>query len=648
MIESQKVDEVRNAVDIVEVVGEHVKLKRQGGRFVGLCPFHKEKSPSFSVDPANKLFYCFGCAKGGDVFTFVREVEGVGFLDAVRGLAEKYHVPLPEEGAPDQERASLQESVHGALRFAGRFFYGQLTKTDEGKGALDYLTRRGLTPETIKQYGLGYAPERWDALALAAASEGIPEDVLEAAGLVIRRKDARPGASGVYDRYRGRVIFPIFSHTGRVVGFGGRIMTDAKDQPKYINSPETVVYSKSRVLYGLYAGRQEIRRTEEAVFVEGYTDVLAMHQAGLTNAVATCGTALTPDQVALVGRFAKRIVLLYDGDSAGLTAAVKGAETVVANWTLDPDEEKSTRAAGLGEVLRKGLIVYVVALPPGEDPDSYARQHGAEALREYVQKHRQDFVAFAFEAAARAGRLATPEGKAEVQEEIVGTIARLPSPLLQENYLARAAEVLKVPLPRLHETLERYHRAPRAREDAADARQNERDDRPEAPRRVAPVMVPAESVLLRVMLQEGDPMVEHVLGRMGLDEFSDGAVRAVVEALIAQYEAGAVESSAFLGGAFGPDVQHLAALVLSQQSYLSEGWREQNVQMTEDAYGAAESAMMLLKLRRVDDAIAEQRAACRAAEADGTLESAQRRLMQLQDVRKSIERRDFLNDAEAA
>ncbi|HYE59508.1 MAG TPA: CHC2 zinc finger domain-containing protein, partial [Rhodothermales bacterium] len=250
----EKVEEVRQAADIVEVVSEHVRLKRQGARYVGLCPFHKEKSPSFSVDPKERLFYCFGCHKGGDTITFVREVEGVGFFEAVRALAERFNVPLPEaEEGQDAERASRQEAILHALRWAGRWFYGQLTKTADGERGLQYLLGRGLTPETIKGYGLGYAPERWDALVRAAAEAGIAPDVLVDAGLAIRRDRAVGGnaAGSLYDRYRGRVVFPIFSHTGRVIGFGGRLMTDAKDQPKYVNSPETLVYSKSRVLYGL-------------------------------------------------------------------------------------------------------------------------------------------------------------------------------------------------------------------------------------------------------------------------------------------------------------------------------------------------------------------------------------------------------------
>jgi DNA primase len=644
----EKVEEVRQAIDIVEVVSEHVRLKRQGARFVGLCPFHKEKSPSFSVDPKERLFYCFGCHRGGDAITFVRDTEGVGFFEAVRALAERFNVPLPEaEEGQDAERASRQEAVLHALRWAGRWFYGQLTKTPEGERGLQYLMGRGLTPETIKGYGLGYAPERWDALVRAAEAAGISGDVLVDAGLAIRRDRAVGGnaAGSLYDRYRGRVVFPIFSHTGRVIGFGGRLMTDAKDQPKYVNSPETPVYSKSRVLYGLYQGRQEIRRQEEALLVEGYLDVLALHQAGFLNAVATCGTALTPEQVTLVSRFAKRLVLVYDGDNAGRTAAVKGAETVVANWRVDPADEKATREAGVGELLRKGLVVYAVSLPAGEDPDSFVRDHGGEAFKDYLHKQRQDFVAFAYRSAEQAGRLASPEGRAEVQGEILRTIAHLQhNPLLRESYLKRAAEVLGVPLPVLAEALAVQQRAVRSR--PADEEAPPEEEAPEGVIEAPPEALPPEEELIRLMLEGGEPLVEFVLGRMGLDEFSDGPVRDLAAALIAQYEAGRVSKEAFTAGQHGAELQRLTARVLASRATLSQGWKEQGVVVgAADPYEAAASAMTLLKLRRVDDALDAQKAALRAAaEGQGDLEAAQRRLMALLDLRKRIEARAFLEE----
>ena len=642
-ISDDKIAEVRAATDLVAVIGDTVRLKRQGAtRFVGLCPFHNEKSPSFSVDAAHGLYYCFGCHRGGDVFKFVQDTEGVGFLDAVRHLAERFGVPIPEDEADDadRERATEAEALTAALRFAGKFFYRQLG-TGEGAEALAYLRGRGFTDDTIKAYGLGYAPDRWDALLNAALEAGFDPDVLERAGLVIRRREK----DGFYDRYRGRVMFPIFSHTGRVVGFGGRQLVDDKTQPKYVNSPETAVYQKSRVLYGLYAGRQEIRRTEEAILVEGYTDVLAMHQAGLTNAVATCGTALTPDQVQLIGRYAKRIVLLYDADNAGTGAALKGAGTVVANLGLDPDDEQATRRMGVGEVLKKGLMVYAVSLPPGDDPDSYAKTHGAEKLREYLGTHRMDFVAFARRAAERAGRLATADGQAEVTDELLDVVAALPSPLLQQTYLKRVAEEMDVPTPALAERLEQVRRDPRRRAAApavADDTQRPEPSAPPAPAKLA--LLPPERELLVLMLEHGDPMVELVLGHMALDEFTDGPARRLAATVAEAYEAGPVERDGFLSGRHGEEAQALVARLLAARPVVSDGWAKEGANVRIDADESAKSAMTLLKTARVDAEIERQEGRVRVAEGQGTdaLEAEQRQLMALHTLRREVQGRAFL------
>ncbi|HMB90674.1 MAG TPA: DNA primase, partial [Rhodothermales bacterium] len=251
IIPDHKIEEIRAASDIVDVVSDYVRLKKRGSNHFGLCPFHNEKSPSFSVNPSMGIFKCFGCSAGGDVFQFIMRIESHSFPEAARMLAERAGIPLPEHDE-EREQSSEMESIYHALRFAARFFYDQLTTTNAGKPALDYLTGRGFSPKTIKKFGLGYAPDQWDALLKEAERKHVDAETLEKAGLVLSRKDN----SGYYDRFRGRVIFPIFSHVGKVLGFGGRILEADSDQPKYINSPETKVYNKSRVLYGLYHGKQ--------------------------------------------------------------------------------------------------------------------------------------------------------------------------------------------------------------------------------------------------------------------------------------------------------------------------------------------------------------------------------------------------------
>lgn len=636
-IPDDKIEEIRSAADIVDVVGDYVRLRKQGSRFVGLCPFHSEKSPSFSVDAAQNLFYCFGCRKGGDVFTFVREIEGLEFNEAVRTLAERFNIALPEEGAPTEE-ASETESIYHALRFAARYFYHQLTQTEAGQPALAYLRERGFVSKVIKHFGLGYAPDAWDGLLNAATEEHIAPETLEKAGLVIPRKDR----SGYYDRYRGRVIFPIFSHVGKVIGFGGRVLQKDTDQPKYINSPETKVYHKSSVLYGLYQGKQAIRRAEEVILVEGYTDVISLHQAGVGHVVASSGTALTAEQVKILGRYAKRILLLYDADAAGATAALRGIDLV----------------------LEHGLPVYAVALPRGEDPDSFVRRQGGEAFTEYARAHRQDFVTFKYAAAGAAGTLDTPEGEAETMHSVVASIARIPDPLMQETYLRRASEVLGVYETTLREDLERTLRDGRGRDRRpapierdlppphapADHAFPEDFMPPEAP----PVdPLPEEKTLIRLMLEHGTPLVEFILGNMGVEEFTPGSAQRTIQAFLAAYEQGGIDRRPFLDGTYGQAVQQLCAEVMVDRYEPSENWaRKQNItvpRLNEDPYESAASAMTLLKLDRVNDAIQHQRDRLYRAPQEGQdLHTLQSEMMALHHLRKQIEQRAFLKwDPEA-
>jgi len=458
-IPDEKIEEVRAAADIVDVAADYVQLKRSGSRFMGLCPFHNEDTASFSIDPEKNLYYCFGCGNGGDVFKFVQEIEGVGFLEGVRMLAERYGIPLPEEDT-DPEAANERESILHALRFAARFFYRQLTQTDRGRPALDYLRGRGFAPATIKKFGLGYAPDEWDALLTAAKEEPLDPEILEKAGLIIERNDG----SGYYDRYRGRIIFPIFSHIGKVLAFAGRILDESKDQPKYINSPETTVYHKKEVLYGLSQAKRAIRQTDEVMLVEGYTDVISLSQAGVENVVASSGTALTEGQVETLNRYAKRALLLYDADEAGGRATMRG----------------------LDRVLEQGMGAYAVELPEGTDPDEYVQQEGGDAFADYVDEHRQDLPSFAYQRARRQGELETPEDRVEAQRSIIESVARIPDPNLRREYVTRTSEVVGVPdsdlFRMLEDARERLEEQARRRKER-ESRRQEREQQQQSEQR---------------------------------------------------------------------------------------------------------------------------------------------------------------------
>lgn len=612
-IPEETIEAIRAAVDIVEVVGEYVALRRRGSNWFGLCPFHEEKTPSFSVNPHLGIFKCFGCGKGGDVFTFLQDIEHISFAEAVRILAERAGIPIPDE---EDETDNLRPALYHALRFAARFYFEQLGHPEIGQIARAYLKHRGIRPEAVRRFGLGYAPHAWDALFKAATEAGLAPTVLEQAGLVLPRKER----SGYYDRFRHRLMFPILSHTGQVVGFGGRLLEADPEQPKYINTPETPVYHKGRILYGLYQARQALRTQSEAILVEGYTDVIALHQAGIEHVVATSGTALTSDQARLLARYVRRVILLFDADAAGQQAALRGIELF----------------------LERGLSVYVVPLPPGEDPDSFVRTRGTRALQDYLKRHRRDFVTFLYEQARRQGQLDAPEGEAELARTIVRAIARFPDPLLREPYIRRAAELLRIPTVRLLEILQMQTAMPPRETLPAYATPSAPQPAPPAPKWHA-----AERLLVRLMLEEGRPMVAFVLGHMALEEFTEGPLRQLVARLLEQYERGAIDTRPFLEGRYGSDLQQLTIEALTEPYTPSENWERKGIpipHLRDRAYQAAIDAMMRLKLQRIDELIHQLQQEQRHTHHDDTrLQEIITRLHHVLQLRRQVESRAFLN-----
>lgn len=605
---------IRASLDIVEVVGAYVPLKQRGSNYFGLCPFHQEKTPSFSVNPKLGIFKCFGCGAGGDVFAFIQQIEGVSFVEAVRLLAERAGIPLPQsEEAGEDER----EPLFQALRFAARFYFTQLTHETSGKLARAYLKSRGVRPATAQRFGLGYAPKAWDALATAAVASGFRLEVFEQAGLVLPRRER----GGFYDRFRHRLMFPIFSHVGKVVGFAGRLLEPDPEQPKYINSPETPVYQKGRVLYGLYQARHAIRKLEEAILVEGYTDVIALHQAGIEHTVATSGTALTLEQVRLLARYAKRILLLYDADPAGEQAALRSIDLCLA----------------------QGLPVYVVVLPAGEDPDSFVHQNSSEALQEYLERYRLDFISFRYQLARRQGMLDTPEGEAQLAREIVQSIARFPDPLLRETYLRRASEVLRLPEVRLFELLRVLSST-----SLPSSSPPRIPSAPTSPPQPSQSLLPSEKLLLRLMLQEGRSMVAFVLGHMALAEFTEGPPRQLAARLLEQYEAGEpIDARPFLEGRYGAELQQVATDVMMDPYEPSEGWKRRGIlvpRISDQAFEIAADAIVRLKLQRIDTVIHQlQQEQLRSQHDEARLREIMQQLITLQRLRQEISHRTFLN-----
>ncbi|PIQ60962.1 MAG: DNA primase [Bacteroidetes bacterium CG12_big_fil_rev_8_21_14_0_65_60_17] len=628
-ISDTHIEEVRTLTDIVDVVSDYVRLKKRGNNFIGLCPFHSEKTPSFNVNPGMGIFKCFGCGEGGDVFHFLERVEGLSFPETVRLLAEQVGVQLPEEDGLDEDTSEREAGYH-ALRFAARFYHDNLTKSDDGSVARAYLKERGFDAQSIRKFGVGYAPDSWDALLRAAETKNIGPDILAYAGLVVPRKER----NGWYDRYRHRLMFPIFSHVGKVLGFGGRILRD-EDTPKYINSPETKIYSKSRVLYGLYHGKNAMRHREEAVLVEGYTDVVSLYQAGVQHVVASSGTALTGEQVALLGRYVKTVVLLYDADAAGDRAALRAIDLILA----------------------AGLVPYAVQLPDGEDPDSFVRSRGGPAFDAYLRDHRQDFVAFMLAEAGKSGKMDTPEGRAAIQRAVLETLAKINDPLVRESYLRVAAGRMGLPDMQLRPLLEGImkkrrskdaHPASPARKSTVETPQNAGTVAPDEEALPAVDPAPPEKFLHFLMLDGGLPIIEYVMGHLAVDEFTSGPSRELAGELVRQYVSGAFDRERILGGAAGEGVRRLAAEVLTHLSEPSMNWeRRQGISVPKLSDGpleAAGSAMVLLRLKHVNRKLDRlQKELYRAQQTGAEMSHLLKEQAELLAWRRAIENREFLS-----
>lgn len=419
MIDRATIDRIYAAANIVEVVSDFVTLKKKGVNYLACCPFHNEKTPSFVVSPSKGLFKCFGCGKGGNAVTFVMEHENMGYVDALKYVAKKYGIEVQErELSPEEVRRNDdRESMMVVSSYAADYFQQTLHETDEGRNVgIGYFRQRGFSDATIRKFGLGFCPAAGDAFTRAALAAGYKEEFLVGTGLTIKREQG-----GYYDRFAGRVIFPIHSISGRVTAFGGRTLRTDKKVAKYLNSPESEIYHKSDVLYGLFFAKKAITQEDYCILVEGYTDVISMHQSGVENVVASSGTSLTEGQIRLISRFTKNVTVIYDGDSAGIKASLRGIDMI----------------------LREGLNVRVVLLPDGDDPDSFARKHNATELREFIRTAEEDFISFKTRL-LMADADGDPIRKAGLIADIVASISEIPEPITRSVYIKECARTMDV------------------------------------------------------------------------------------------------------------------------------------------------------------------------------------------------------------
>ena len=520
MIDQGTIQRILDTAEIVDVVGDFVTLKRRGTNFIGLCPFHNEKTPSFNVSPSKGIYKCFGCGKGGSVVNFVMEHEHLAYVEALKWLAKKYNIEVNEreETPEDIQARNDRESQMIVTSFAQKYFTGQLWDSNEGRiAALGYFRERGMRDDMVRKFELGYCPSGNDVFTQEALKAGYEMKYLEKTGLTIKRDD------WIRDRFGGRVMFPIHGVSGRVIAFGGRTLSQDKKIAKYLNSPESEIYHKSRVLYGIYQAKRSIIQNDKCYLVEGYTDVISMHQSGIENVVASSGTSLTTDQIRLIRRFTNNITIIYDGDQAGIKASLRGIDLV----------------------LEEGVNVKVLPLPEGEDPDSFSRSMGASQLQQYIIDNETDFIKFKTRLLLE-GTENDPITRARLTTDIVRSVSVIPDGIVRAEYLKECSRLMNVREEVLYDELRKLKRK---RDDEMFRREQRvltnRENIPEIPAPVVeekpgPVNNPCaieEREVLRMMLKYGDQKLFEVENDEGETE-----IITVADYLISELEADGIQS----------------------------------------------------------------------------------------------------------
>ncbi|WP_374950561.1 DNA primase [Mucilaginibacter sp.] len=569
MITKPTIDRIMEATDIVEVIGEFVQLKKRGANYIGLSPFANERTPSFTVSPVKGIFKDFSSGKGGSAITFLMELEKFTYPEALKWLAKKYGIEVEEtvESSEHKEEDQRRESLMIVSTYAAKYFHETMLNTDEGQNiGLSYFKERGFNSETIRKFELGYSPDQWEAFTGEALKQGYQEEFLVASGLSVKRDNG-----SLYDRYRGRVMFPIHSFTGRVIAFGGRTLKSDKNVPKYVNSPESEIYHKSNVLYGLYFAKKAIREEDNCYLVEGYADVLSVHQAGIENVVASSGTSLTVEQVRLIGRLTKNITILYDGDAAGIKASLRGLDLI----------------------LEEGLNVKVVLFPDGHDPDSYVQKFGTAAFKKHVDDSKKDFILF------KTGILLKEAGndpirRSEVIREIVESIAKIPDSIKASVFIKECSYILQIDERALLTELNKMRQA-KAKKDYQNQHGNRKTSFETSPEELAifdetekekaEEIANQEREIVRLLLSYGSSMIDWdgiantYIGPFMIAELSDVdffniPCKKFIDVYSEQVDNGILPDDKFFIHHSDKSVVNLAIDLLSTKYTLSENWYE--------------------------------------------------------------------------
>lgn len=628
MIPREKVEEIINAARIEEVVGEYVTLKKRGANLLGVCPFHNEKTPSFTVSPAKGIYKCFGCGKAGDSVRFIMEHDSMSYPDALRHLANKYNITIEEIQLTDEALQSQneRESVLISIKYAADYFIQQLWDTEEGQNiGLSYFEERGFSKDTIKKFGLGYSKDGWSHFYEHAISQGYKHDFLQRAGLITTNESGKS-----FDLFRGRVMFPIHDLSGRVVAFGGRIMKKDPKSPKYVNSPETEVYHKSNVLYGMFFAKQDIRKYDRCYLVEGYTDVVTLNQGGIANVVASSGTSLTEGQIKLIKRFTDNVVVLYDGDQAGLKASLRGVDLI----------------------LEQGLNVKVVTFPDGEDPDSYCKAVGGEQFSEYIHQNEKDFIIFKSNLLL-ADSANDPVKRAEVIKDIVESIAKVPDSIKRSVFIKECSKLLEIQEQVLINEMNKLLR--NKRKEDKDLQQQ----LPEEPLNYEELLKENEIELntseyqerdiVRLLVQnseemynEGQTVAAYVLNEIETNElkFSNEVYQHIIAACKQRMEDNEPLNQDFFINHEDQRISSLASDMLISRYELSARWDEKYLDLEEEALKHlqkdVDSALMRFKLRHVEELLKENNEVMRNAPNEEELIAAMQVHQYLMQIRKEL------------
>ncbi|WP_462264488.1 DNA primase [Mucilaginibacter sp.] len=630
MITKPTIDRIMEATDVVEVIGEFVQLKKRGANFIGLSPFANEKTPSFTVSPAKGIFKDFSSGKGGSAVTFLMEHEKFSYPEALKWLAKKYNIEVEElqDKPENREEENHRESLMIVSGYAAKYFHQSLLETDEGKRiGLSYFKERGFSSEIIKKFELGYSPDQWEAFTGQAIKEGYQPEYLEESGLSVKRDNG-----SMYDRYRGRVMFPIHGFTGRVIAFGGRTLKTEKSVPKYVNSPESEIYHKSNVLYGLFFAKKAIREEDNCYLVEGYADVLSVHQAGIENVVASSGTSLTVEQIRLIGRFTKNITILYDGDAAGIKASLRGLDLI----------------------LEEGLNVKVVLFPDGHDPDSYVRQVGSSAFKTYIDQNRKDFILY------KTGILLKEAGsdpirRAEVIREIVESIAKVPDSIKASVFIRECSQQLQIDERILLSELNKMRLA-KAKKNYQQPQLLPEEAPPdqliaEPPLKPSNDGLPQEREIIRLLLLYGNRIIDwdgiantyigpFMIAELSDVEFEHEVCRRFVDIYKAQVENGELPEEQYFIHSEDRPIVDLAVDLISTKYTLSENWYEMHKIIVHDEQGNMKGtilgAIFHLKKQKVGKILENIRLALQKAETADDQEILMSQYIHLKKVEKTI------------